>query len=83
MVAGLAAGAILGLLYAPKNGTETRNKISKKSEEYIEVMEEKFDEFLLRLSKKLEKFKEDIPDLQLKKKPVPKKAKKAVKTIPV
>jgi gas vesicle protein len=53
IVTGMAAGTILGLLFAPAKGSYALGKKSTKSEEFTEAMEEKFDEFLDRLSEKL------------------------------
>ncbi len=50
VVAGIAAGVALGMIFAPEKGETTRRNISKKGEELAnalnEKMEEKFDELL-------------------------------------
>jgi len=45
-LAGAAAGAIAGILFAPDKGTETRKKFSKKSSEMGESLKNKFGEFV-------------------------------------
>lgn len=63
LVAGVAAGAIVGILFAPAKGSETRNKISKKGEKLVEDLKEKFDEFIENISNKYEEVKDDVADL--------------------
>ena len=43
LLAGVAAGALLGILFAPDKGAVTRKKITKKSDEYADALREKFD----------------------------------------
>jgi len=38
VLAGVAAGALLGVLFAPDKGTVTRKAISKKAEDYAEAL---------------------------------------------
>lgn len=63
VLAGLAAGALLGVLFAPDKGTETRKKISLKGSDSIEDLNDKFDEFLGMLRNKFENVKEDANSL--------------------
>ncbi len=60
VLAGLAAGALLGVLFAPDKGSVTRQKITKKGEDYAEAVKEKFNEFLDNISEKFEKVKEEV-----------------------
>lgn len=53
-LAGLAAGAVLGILYAPHKGSVTRKKITRKSNEYAEDIKEKMDEMIDKVSDKYE-----------------------------
>ena len=41
ILAGTAAGALIGILFAPDKGTETRKKIVHKGEEYIDDLKER------------------------------------------
>ena len=60
LLAGVAAGALLGVLFAPEKGSETRKKISKKGEDYAENLTEKFNEFLAGVKEKFEDVKEKV-----------------------
>jgi gas vesicle protein len=62
IMAGLAAGALLGVLFAPEKGSETRMKISKKSEDLADEIKEKFDELLDSITDKFEKVKDEVSD---------------------
>jgi gas vesicle protein len=50
VLAGIAAGAALGVLFAPGQGSNTRKNISRKTEDLVDAvsdkLEEKFDEVI-------------------------------------
>ncbi len=46
LVAGLAAGAVLGVLFAPKKGSTMRRRISQASVNYVDDIKEKFSDFV-------------------------------------
>lgn len=60
VLAGVAAGAILGILFAPAKGSETRQKIAGKGDDLKDALKDKFDEFMETITEKIEKVKEDI-----------------------
>ena len=62
VLAGLAAGALVGILFAPEKGSVTRKKMSKKAENYADGLKEKFNEFLDDISEKFEEVKEEFSD---------------------
>jgi gas vesicle protein len=66
LLAGVAAGALLGVLFAPDKGTVTRKKIAKKSDEYADGLTEKFNEFLDTLSEKFDDVKEEVGKVKTK-----------------
>src|ERR1043165_7549444 len=43
-ILGAAAGAVIALLYAPASGDETRERISKKSQDLLDELNDKIDE---------------------------------------
>ena len=59
VLAGVAVGATLGILFAPDKGTNTRKKISRKGDEYAEELEEKFNEFVESITDKFEEMKDE------------------------
>ncbi len=80
VLAGFAAGAILGVLFAPDKGSVTRKKITKKGEDYTEKVKDKFNEFIESISEKFEKVMEEVSDIDQQKKGGPDTAEKEAKT---
>jgi len=67
LLAGVATGALAGILFAPAKGSKTRKRILKKGENYVEALKEKFDELLEVVTEKVEKVKEEVTNLAGKK----------------
>ena len=64
--AGIAAGALLGILFAPKKGFETRKKILTLGGEFGNLAKEKFNEFLDGIIEKFESAKGEVSELTQK-----------------
>jgi gas vesicle protein len=58
VLAGLTAGAIVGILFAPDKGSATRKKIIQKGESYVDNLKEKINSILIDGKKHFEKASE-------------------------
>ncbi len=54
VLAGVAAGAILGILFAPDKGYETRKKIVKSGKDLTDNLNETLRDFMTDISKKFD-----------------------------
>lgn len=58
LLVGTAIGGVLGILFAPDKGSETRKKIVGKSEDLTDVIKVKFDDFLDSIKGEVEMVKD-------------------------
>jgi len=65
-LAGVAVGALLGVLFAPDKGTETRKKITKKGKETTDELKGKFNDFVDKMTDHFEKSKKDVKAEEVK-----------------
>jgi len=63
---GAAAGAVLGILFAPDKGSETRKKISKKTGDFGDNVRNKFNEFGEAIAEKFESIRGEANDMMEK-----------------
>ena len=63
VMAGVAAGAILGVLFAPDKGEETRKKLTEGSKDVADNLKEKFSDFVDSVADKYESVKVGATDL--------------------
>ncbi len=63
VLAGLTAGAILGILFAPDKGSKTRRKIGKKSDDLIDDLKSKFGDLIDSVTEKFASVQEDAENL--------------------
>jgi gas vesicle protein len=59
VLAGFAAGALVGVLLAPEKGTDTRKKLAKLGEDYAEDLTNKFNELRDQITEKLANVQDD------------------------
>jgi len=52
VLAGIAAGAMLGILFAPEKGSKTRKQILDKGEDYADELKHRFDELIDSITQK-------------------------------
>lgn len=60
IISGMAIGAVLGVLFAPDKGANTRKKIAKKSRDLEKDVKSKLDYLTNKISKKTKETKEAI-----------------------
>jgi len=56
---GMAAGALLGVLFAPDKGSETRKKMAQKGEEFADGIKDKFNNLIDELNQKIDTAKKE------------------------
>ena len=60
ILAGVAVGALVGVLFAPDKGSETRRRIVEKGDDSMEDMKDKLEDLLNSFAEKCECAKEDM-----------------------
>ena len=62
LLLGAAVGGLIGILFAPDKGSETRKKISSKGNELTDAVKEKFDAIVDKFKKEVDDVKEKAND---------------------
>ncbi len=63
VLAGVAVGAALGILFAPDKGSETRRNIARRSKDFTDGLGEKANEFMDSIKDKFELAKDEAQSL--------------------
>ncbi len=63
LVLGAAIGGILGVLFAPDKGSETRKKLAAKGGDLTDALKEKFNDFLEEAKQEAELMQEKANEL--------------------
>lgn len=63
VLGGVAAGAIVGILFAPAKGSKTRKRIMKKGKNYSDDLKNKFEELYENVTDKYENILSDAKEM--------------------
>jgi gas vesicle protein len=81
LLIGLSAGFVLGILFAPKSGKETRKEIKDKSEELVKKSKDSLDEIAGKTKDYVDKSKSKLAELKSRGEDFVGKSKKTISGI--
>jgi gas vesicle protein len=81
VLAGLAGGALLGILVAPAKGSDTRKKYVKKGSDFTDELKSKFNEMVEDVSGKYDEARSGISQFGRKAYATSKKARREVNSL--
>jgi len=79
ILAGITAGALLGILFAPHKGSKTRKMILNKGEEISNDLQDKYEDFVENMTDKFNNTKHEVEVLVSKGKSVMEETNNMVK----
>ena len=62
LLLGAAIGGVLGILFAPDKGSETRKKLSAEGDDFTDAMKKRFNDFLGEVKKEVEMARDNISE---------------------
>lgn len=63
LLLGAAVGGLLGVLFAPDKGSETRKKIMEQSGGLADILKQKFNEFIQEATAEASMMKEEVDEV--------------------
>jgi gas vesicle protein len=63
LLIGAAAGAVIGVLFAPDKGSETRKKISQKGTDFTDALKDRFNSIVDGIADKFDRAKSEADDM--------------------
>ncbi len=60
---GLTAGAVIGILFAPKRGAVTRRFLAQKGSNYVGELKEMFNESLKTVNQRIDALKDEVKNM--------------------